>query len=160
MSGLAKAIITMMLSHKDGWEMTMGKLQAIFSDGSKAIRNAIRELEALGYAVREQVYDHKRKKPAGVLWRWYSHPSLSVNRREEKKLRKSVCTKVDLHSSAFAPECVYTGVHDIRMTISKEELSKKEDLVMKEEGKRRASLSDRNGFTMEALSKLPAKEWS
>lgn len=152
MSGLAKAILFMMLSHKDGWKTTMKQLEESFSDGHKAIANAVHELELSGHAVMERIYDHKKKRPNGVLWKWYSHPDLSKDIVKRKWKSKVPLVKSD--SSKKSLKTKETQVPDISMTIIQRRLSTKEDIVLKEEGSGRGMV-----ITLAGLNLSPRKDY-
>lgn len=136
MSGLAKAILLMMLSHKDGWKTTMKQIEDSFTDGQLAIRKAIYELQSAGHAEMHRIYNHKKKRPDGVLWKWYSHPDLTkefqVKKYRPKKRKSNGRMTIDGQDHEL-PRPHVSETTDRRMTISQRTLTKKEDTVMKEE---------------------------
>lgn len=155
MSGLAKAILLMMLSHKDGWKMNMRKIEGLFTDGHKAIANAVHELELSGHAKMERVYDHKKKRPDGVLWKWYSHPDLS--KQIVKRKWKSKVPLVKSDSSEKSLKTKVTSVSDIRTTNLERRISMKEHVALKEEvrGVNGHRVKRSNGTSLEELNRLP-----
>jgi hypothetical protein len=54
LSAKAKGIFGYISTHRDGWGVTPESIAASMTDGVSAIRSGLRELEALGYLVREQ----------------------------------------------------------------------------------------------------------
>jgi hypothetical protein len=50
----AKGLLAQLLSHSDGWSVTMRNLASFNGCGRDAIRSAVRELEEAGYLIRRQ----------------------------------------------------------------------------------------------------------
>jgi len=51
----ARGLLALLLSHAEGWSVTVGSLARDNQSGKDAIRGAVAELEGRGYLVREQV---------------------------------------------------------------------------------------------------------
>jgi hypothetical protein len=62
LSAKAKGIFGFISTHRDGWGVTPESIAASMTDGVSAIRSGLRELEALGYLVREQP-----RRPDGTM---------------------------------------------------------------------------------------------
>lgn len=77
----ARGVLAMMLSNADGWETNMGWLEAQGTEGRDAIRSAMKELEAAGYAV------YATRRDGGKIvcheWTWYDAP-VPVARRSNR----------------------------------------------------------------------------
>ena len=56
----ARGLLAMLLSHSQGWELSIQSLVAQNLEGKDALRSAIHELETLGYLVRTQVNEQGR----------------------------------------------------------------------------------------------------
>lgn len=50
----ARGLLLYLLSHRDGWTLSIDRLARQMDEGKAAIRGAVHELEALGYLTREQ----------------------------------------------------------------------------------------------------------
>lgn len=163
MSGLAKAILFMMLSHKDGWKMTMAQIEQCFTEGHKAVVNAIHELELSGHAKMERIYDHKLKRPNGVKWSWFSNPDLSKEIVKRKWKSKAPLVKSDSGEKSLKSK--ESSVSDRRITIPSRRLSKEEDTVMKEEVSEEAMPTNgrksawMKSFSEESLDQMPIQQF-
>jgi hypothetical protein len=100
----ARGIAAMMLSNADGWITNMGWLESQGTEGREAIRSAVQELEAAGYAVFSL-----QKGDGGVItantWTWYDLPvpmeqrsnRTRWNEREVSKNSNIPCDGKPLH---------------------------------------------------------------
>lgn len=62
----ARGILTLLLSHVEGWQLNIGTLAHANIEGKEAIRSAIKELEEFGYLRREQPTQNGRFQE--VIW--------------------------------------------------------------------------------------------
>lgn len=69
----SRGVLAFMLSHADGWEATAEWITEQGQEGREAIRSAIRELEATGYAVHAVRRDDNGQIVTNV-WTWHSQP--------------------------------------------------------------------------------------
>jgi hypothetical protein len=56
----ARGLLALLLSHSQGWSLSIGSLTDQNQEGSHAIRQAIHELEKLGYLERKQINENGR----------------------------------------------------------------------------------------------------
>jgi hypothetical protein len=56
----ARGLLAMLLSHSQGWSLTIGSIAEQNQEGKDAIRSAILELEEFGYLFRRQVNENGR----------------------------------------------------------------------------------------------------
>lgn len=56
----ARGLLALLLSHSEGWSLSIGHLVTENLEGKDAIRSAIQELELCGYLVRSQVNENGR----------------------------------------------------------------------------------------------------
>jgi hypothetical protein len=60
----AKGVLTLLMSHTDGWQISLQSLATTSQDGITAIRTAVQELEAAGYLTRTLVRNDKAQVEA------------------------------------------------------------------------------------------------
>lgn len=60
----AKGLLTLLMSHTDGWQISLQSLATTSQDGITAIRTAVQELEAAGYLTRTLVRNDKAQVEA------------------------------------------------------------------------------------------------
>lgn len=63
----AKGLLSYLLSHEDGYLITLGQIERETGDGLAAIRSAIAELEDSGYLITNRTHD-ERGYNAGLSW--------------------------------------------------------------------------------------------
>lgn len=69
----ARGILQFMLSHTEEWEMNMTMLEKRTPEPRRAIKRAVWELEACGYATRHQIKNSKNQF-TGTVWTWHEEP--------------------------------------------------------------------------------------
>lgn len=69
LSWKARGVLTWLLSHKEGFGISVGSLVAGGPEGEKAVYSALRELEALRYLKRVQEQDPETKKFTAMVYR-------------------------------------------------------------------------------------------
>jgi hypothetical protein len=62
----ARGLLSLVMSHTQGWSLTIGQLATQNQEGKDAIRSAIAELEQFGYLSREQINQNGRF--GEVIW--------------------------------------------------------------------------------------------
>ena len=55
----AKGLFSMLLSLPEGWDFSLPGLTALCKEGMDAIREAVKELEKLGYIIRSRIRNAK-----------------------------------------------------------------------------------------------------
>lgn len=78
----ARGILQFMLSHSDEWVMNMAVLEKHTPEPRRAIKKAVWELEAAGYATRHQI-KNKKNQFVGTVWTWHEEP-VPVSERTKK----------------------------------------------------------------------------
>ena len=72
----AKGLFSLLLSLPDDWDFSLPGLVAICKEGMDAIRDAVKELEALGYIIRSRVRNAKGRLESAV-YALYEKPQLT-----------------------------------------------------------------------------------
>ena len=72
----AKGLFSVLLSLPDDWDFSLPGLAAICKEGMDAIRDAVKELEALGYIIRSRVRNAKGRLESAV-YALYEQPQLA-----------------------------------------------------------------------------------
>lgn len=76
LSARAKGLFCYMISMPNDWHFHADELSKHFTEGRDAIRNALKELESLGYLMRRQAVDSKNRFTHN-LWALYEHSQTS-----------------------------------------------------------------------------------
>ena len=72
----AKGLFSVLLSLPDDWDFSLPGLAAICKEGMDAIRDAVKELESLGYITRSRVRNAKGRLESAV-YALYEQPQLA-----------------------------------------------------------------------------------
>jgi hypothetical protein len=70
----AKGLLSQMLSLPEDWDYTLKGLAVINRDGIDAVRETVKELEAAGYIVRENIRRNKKGRFQGAAYTIYEYP--------------------------------------------------------------------------------------
>lgn len=73
----ARGLLLYLLSHKDGWTLSIDRLARQMDEGKAAIRGAVQELETVGYLTREQTRGQDGQTSHSVWLVTDSPPSVS-----------------------------------------------------------------------------------
>lgn len=90
MSLKAKGMLTIMLTLPENWEYSITGLATLSDDGVEATRNAVRELERLGYVRRTQMRDESGTI-SGAFYDIYETPTF--NQPSAGNLSKDMCAQ-------------------------------------------------------------------
>lgn len=69
----ARGLLAMLMTHSEGWSVTIKSLAAAGQDGRAAIQTAVNELEQAGYLQRQQTRDNRGR--LGHVWWEISDPA-------------------------------------------------------------------------------------
>lgn len=70
----AKVVLCILLGNRQGWKSFIVSIKDCMKEGEETVRNAVKELEQLGYLIRLNYRDKKTKQWKGWLWVYSNTP--------------------------------------------------------------------------------------
>lgn len=144
----AKGILSFLMSRPNEWEFYMDEIKANSTDGKRALQSGIKELEEIGYLLRNPIYNKEKGRFFG--WDWIldlpennNKNRQTQNRSDRKRISLPIATTNNKTNSSNTNNNKKDNCNDILFDFKKSNDNVQEDLLLNGDDKTNSLIEDK-----------------